>query len=487
MVRFLVLALVAFALTSCKTGQAVTVDNETLSANECGSPHVQRLITYCASPQAADLAARNADLMGAEKADGDVPYSPVPIGDSPVRGPDDAPVTVVMFTDLECPYCRELHDNLTALQKEAPSDVRIVFKHTPLSFHPFAVPAALGALAAREQGKFWEYVDRVYENQESLDEDAILAHAAELGLDLEQFRNDFGSAPHVASVEADLALASQAGVQGTPTMFVNGVRVVGLHPIEDIRALLGQQKDLVTRLVEAGVRSDDLYWRLVTVQYDPAPPSNINDAPQEEEPSTLVAHVPTGQAPVKGAPADDALVTIVTFSDFQCPYCAAAVPPIDQLVQANEKDTRLAFRHFPLGNHPQAGPAALASIVAQEAGKFWAYHDVLFANQEDLSNDALMAYGEKIGLKAADIEKAMKDAERQARVIADQKLGIELGVQGTPTFFINGIMMMGVESPEVLQAIVDEQRALAQKVAQETGLKGEELYAEVVKRNQAAQ
>ena len=485
MLRFVLFVSLVLLFASCKTSQSVTVDDALLTASDCASTHVQRLITYCASPQAADLAVKNAELMGRSKGEGDIPYSPLPIGDSPVRGPEQAAVTIVMFTDLECPYCRELHHTLTTLQQESPDDVRLVFKHTPLGFHRLAVPAALGALAAREQGKFWEYVDLVYAEQESLDEEAILAHAAALSLDLEQFRNDFGSAAHIAAVEADLALASQAGVQGTPTMFVNGVRVVGVYPVEQLRKLLDQQKELVARLADAGVRADDLYWRLVTVQYQAESPSNLDEA-EDEDPSPVVTHVPIGDAPVKGAAADDTLVTIIAFSDFQCPFCADALGPAESALTAGAADTRLAFRHFPLGNHPQAGPAAIAALVAHDAGKFWPYHDLLFAKQADLSNEALIAHGETLGLSAKSIKDAFTSEAYQARVMADQRLGIDLGVRGTPTFFINGIMAMGIESSEQFERFVDEQRELARQIQAETGLKGEALYEEVVKRNQRA-
>lgn len=477
----------AFAAVAigCSGGQAVTVNDSALAPADCASGQVQKLITFCASPQAADLALRNAELMGKPKAGaGDVPYSPLPIGDSPVLGPDDAAVTVVVFSDLECPYCRELHHTLTALREESPDDVRLVFKHTPLSFHEHAVPAALGALAAREQGKFWEYVDLVYGEERDLGGGTLLEHAATLGLDLEKFRNDFGASGHVAAVEADLDLASQAGVQGTPTMFVNGLRVSGLYPIEDLRALFANQREIVKRFADAGVPREHLYWRLVSVQYQPVAPSNINeDAAVAEASADVVVHVPVDGAPIRGASAAEALVTIVAFSDFQCPYCAQAVGVLDDVLAAHSADTRLAFRHFPLANHPQAGPAALASLVAQAKDKFWPYHDLLFANQQDLSRGELVRHGQALGLDATAIEAALDDPELQARVVADQKMGIDLGVQGTPTFFVNGIMVMGIESPAAFAAFVDAQREVARAVKQETGLSGEELYQAVVARN----
>lgn len=476
------------ALAGCKT-TAVQVDDG-LTASDCASAQAQRLITYCSSPQAADLALRNAELMGQSTTGGDVPYSPLPVGDSPTRGEAEAPVTIVMFTDLECPYCHQMHETLETVRDASPGDVRIVFKHTPLSFHPNAVPAALGALAAREQGKFWEYVDRVYANQEEMGDEALLAHADALGLDLEKFRNDFGSDTHVAKIESDLALAGQVGVQGTPTMFVNGIRVIGVYPPTEVAALVAQQKQLVERLAEAGVNQDDLYWRLVAVQYDVQQAEQLKARAQAEpeyaEPEPVVAHVPVDGAPVKGAAADEALVTIVEFSDFQCPYCSAATGPLDNVLAIAPDTTRLAFRHFPLPNHPHAAPAAAASMVAQEAGKFWEYHDRLFAAQDDLSDEALVGHAEAVGVDPAEVRAALRSAERQARIEADQQIGLASGVQGTPTIFVNGVMVLGMSSEEEFLALVKEQEELARAVSEETGLTGDALYEAVVKQNQAA-
>lgn len=480
--KMLCAALTAFALAGCATG-AVAVNDAKLTPADCGTDHVHKLITYCVAPEAADFARRNAELMGAAAATGDVPYSPLPVGDSPVRGAATAPVTIVMFTDLECPYCQSVHATLEELRAASPDQLRIVFKHTPLNFHEFAVPAALGALAAGEQGKFWEYVDLVYANQATLDEHAMLTHAATLQLDLEKFRTDFGSAEHVAAIEADLALASQVGVQGTPTMFVNGIRVVGVYPAEQLSQLFNQQQELVDRFAAAGVPRDDLYWRMVAVQYQQEPPSNI-DQPAPEQPGPTVVHIPVDGTPIRGAAADDALVTIVEFSDFQCPFCARATDALTVLLE-DASDVRLSFRHFPLDFHPMAGPAALGSLLAQDAGKFWEFHDLVFANQETLSLETLKEHLVAVGIEGSALDEAIRDTDFHVRVVTDQDLGIKTGVRGTPTFLVNGIFVVGMSSPEEFAAMVEEQRQIAAAVKAETGLSGDALYEAVVRANVA--
>lgn len=487
MTRLTLWVLLLFAFGCTGPQKAVKVEEE-LAGSDCTSPEVQRLLTFCASPRAADLALRNAELMSAaSEGTGAVSYSPLPTGDSPARGPADAPVTIVMFTDLECPFCQQMHENLNTLMAESPQDIRLVFKHMPLSFHPNAVPAALAALAAREQGKFWEYVDKVYAEEGTLSREALLDYAAAVGLDTEQFRNDFGSQPHIGAIEADLGLASQVGVRGTPTTFVNGQRVVGLQPIEDLRALVAQQKELAKRLLEAGVPQSDIYWRLVAMQYEPIDPATLETEDEEVvEPEPVVTFIPTDGAPTRGATEADALVTIVEFSDFQCPYCARANIVVDQLMEKFGGEARLVFRHFPLPMHPDALPAAMASVAAQDAGKFWEFHDLLFAGQEDLSREAVLAYAKEAGLDVAKVEKAMGDEATKSRVTADQTMGAKVGVGGTPTFFVNGIMMLGIESPAQFEAMIEEQIELARKLREETGLVGTELYRALVEHNKAA-
>ena len=126
-------------------------------------------------------------------------------------------------------------------------------------------------------------------------------------------------------------------------------------------------------------------------------------------------------------------------------------------------------------------------MVAQEAGKFWEFHDLLFAGQDDLSLEALKAHAKSLGLSPVAIEKAMENEYMQQRVASDQKLGLNIGVQGTPTFLVNGLMVMGLSSVEEFSALVEQQRQLAAAVKAETGLKGEELYKAVVERNRQAQ
>ena len=150
-------------------------------------------------------------------------------------------------------------------------------------------------------------------------------------------------------------------------------------------------------------------------------------------------------------------VTLVEFSDFQCPFCARAVPTLKALREKYPDELRVVYRHMPLDFHPHARPAAIASACADAQGQFWAYHDRLFEQQQALSPEDLMAHAEAIGLETEIFQSCLEATETAATVEADQKAAEALGATGTPAFFINGIFLSGAQPLEVFQAVIDEE------------------------------
>ncbi len=140
-------------------------------------------------------------------------------------GPADAKVTLVVFTDFQCPYCARAETSLAAVRQRHPDDVRIVYRQFPLTFHTQARLAAEAALAAGEQGKFAEYRDLLFAHQKALERPELVGYAKELGLDLRRFNEALDTRKYASTVDADLALGELALVNGTPTLFVNGLRL----------------------------------------------------------------------------------------------------------------------------------------------------------------------------------------------------------------------------------------------------------------------
>lgn len=163
-------------------------------------------------------------------------------GDAPSFGPADAPVTLVMFSDFECPFCVEARWTAGAVFQELGSRVRFVFRQMPLEIHPRARLAARASLEAHAQGKFWPFHDAVFAHPEQLDREGLVKRAGEVGLDVPRFIAAIDSATHEAEVRRDMELASAAFVTGTPTLFIAGKRFDRpgdyVAVLEEIRRLL---------------------------------------------------------------------------------------------------------------------------------------------------------------------------------------------------------------------------------------------------------
>jgi protein-disulfide isomerase len=160
----------------------------------------------------------------------------IPVANSAQLGPSDAWVTVVEFSDFQCPYCSRVQPTLAALRSRYGNDLRIVFRNFPLSFHAMALPSAVAAECARAQGRFWELHDWLFAHQSSMGnastfEAELTAAATALGLDIPAWQACRADPATTSAVNADAAGGTAAGVNGTPTFSINGVPLVGAQPL----------------------------------------------------------------------------------------------------------------------------------------------------------------------------------------------------------------------------------------------------------------
>ena len=160
----------------------------------------------------------------------------------PSRGPADAKVTVIEFSDYQCPFCKRAEPTVQALLAKYPTQVRLVYRHMPLDgLHPRARAAAIAAVCAEQQGKFWEYHDALFQNQQALSDTDLDKYAADLGLDAGKFKTCRQDPATETRVNTDAAAARQAGLTGTPAFFVNGILISGARPIEDFTRWIDQE------------------------------------------------------------------------------------------------------------------------------------------------------------------------------------------------------------------------------------------------------
>ena len=158
--------------------------------------------------------------------------------EGPARGPKDAPVTIVEFSDFECPYCGAAHDTVEQVMNTYAGKVRLVYRQFPLNFHPHAAKAAEASLCAADQGKFWEFHDVLFKNQKKLEPADLKAHASEVGMDAQKFSQCLDSGDKKKAVDADQQAGLAAGVGGTPAFFINGIFLNGAQPIDEFKKVI---------------------------------------------------------------------------------------------------------------------------------------------------------------------------------------------------------------------------------------------------------
>ena len=167
--------------------------------------------------------------------------------------------------------------------------------------------------------------------------------------------------------------------------------------------------------------------------------------------------VAAANGPAKGSPS--APIEMIEFSDFQCPFCLRADPIVQQVLKTYGDRIHFVYRHYPLPNHPNARPAAEAAACANEQGKFWPYHDRLFANPAKLSGADLKQHAAELGLNTAQFNACVDSHKFKSEVDADVRDGEQAGVNGTPAFFINGRTISGAQPYDVFKKIIDEELA----------------------------
>ena len=247
------------------------VDSEVLVEQEIGSKVVAPTTTeiaawYQANPSRVGAATLDqlqgaiAELLTEERADAarekfveglraksrvtlslEPPRLLVTDGGRPARGPATAPVTIVEFSDFQCPYCQTASPTVSKVLETYGDRIRFVYRHYPLPNHPAARPAAEASLCAAEQDQFWPYHDRLFANPTQLTNQNLKEHAAALKLDTTKFNECFDSGKHAKEVDVDLAAGNALGVSGTPAFFINGRALSGAQPFEAFKQLIDEE------------------------------------------------------------------------------------------------------------------------------------------------------------------------------------------------------------------------------------------------------
>jgi len=361
----------------------------------------------------------------------------VEAGDSPSRGPEDAKVTIIEFSDYQCPFSKRVQATMDKIMEKYPQGVRHVYKQHPLSFHKDAFLASEASLAAGVQGMFWDMHDIIFENPKKLKKDNLLEYAEEIGLDVDRFKADLEEHVFKAQVDRESQQAVTVGATGTPAFFVNGIYLSGAKPLDSFVKVI----------------DEELSGKKVPFKWG----KNVKDGKKkkqrrEEDPNKIYT-VPLGKSPYKGS--KDAPITVVVFQDFQCPFSNRSQATMKQLNETYKEKIKIVFKNFPLNFHKDAVLAAEAALAAGAQGKFWEMHDKIFANQKKLKIDNLKIYAQELNLDLTIFNKDLETHKFKKMIDEDLKTGKGLGVRGTPTFFINGKKLVGAKPLTEFQKVID--------------------------------
>ena len=336
-------------------------------------------------------------------------------------------VTLVEFSDFKCPYCAKMVGVVDQVIQSYPGKVRLIVKDFPLPSHTGSELVHEACLAAKAQGKYWEMYHLLFANQQRQKESDLLEYAKQLHLDGAKFENALKTHRYKTEIEDSEAEGTALGVTATPTFFLNGRKLTGAQTSEVLKRQVEEALGLATPAgtKEAGSAADSVL----------------------------------ANAPVRGSP--DAVVSITEFADFQCPYCASARNTLDQVLREYPHKVKLVFRNFPLDFHPDSMLAHRASLAAGEQGKFWEMHDLIYSHQRAMKRDDLFSMARSLGLDMDRFATDLQSEKVQRAISADREEGKRQGVNGTPTFYVDGQQLVGASSVAQFESMIT--RALVAK------------------------
>ncbi len=401
----------------------------------------------------------------------------------PSLGDRSSATTVLAFVDLAGEESTGILAIAHAVEKEVPS-ARVVWKTLPAKDDAAAHLVSTTAQAVFNLGghsAFFKFVDGFVKERNSKDDELIALATAASGASKEALVAERASARVVDKLARDRKVADGLKIATSPELLVNGVNIrTDVSPTE----VAGYVKDQAETTKKSGVTDMKLlYAELVTAGRERVEKDGDKKGGQEEEPpynETLVWNVPVGTSPVLGS--KDALVTIVDFADFECPYCAKVEPTFAEIRKIYGDKVRFVWKHEPLPFHPKAIPAAMLALEARaqrgDAG-FWKAHDAMLGDQEHLDKDSLLGIAEELGLDLEKVDRAIETSKYKAEVDRDLELAQAVEASGTPHLFINGRRFVGAQPFEKLKPVIDEEIVHAEALVKK-GVKKNKIYEHIL-------
>lgn len=367
-------------------------------------------------------------------------------------GAQDAPVTIIEYSDFQCPFCARFHsDTFPQIERDyiATGQVQYVYKHFPLSFNQNARPAANAAECAGAQGSFFDYSSILYSNQARWSgvndpTQQFISFAEDLGLDTSTFESCLASGEHEERIQSDFDEGSQRGVRGTPAFFVNGQLISGAQPYAVFRDA-----------IEAALAGEE-----------PALPT------PEPEPGIEVIQLSRDDVMGYALGSDDAQVIILEWSSYHCPFCGRHHTQTMPQLEENYINTGIAqLIYHDFDFQPKSKIAATAARCAAEQTDYFEYQKILYENQAEWSplgtaetRTAFINYAEELGITTEEFAECLDSDRYSDEVAAESALGRTVGVSGTPSFLIGNfqegfVPLVGAQPYSAFEQVIEAELA----------------------------
>lgn len=424
----------------------------------------------------------------------------VPANDAPFLGRATAKVTIVEFSDFQCGYCARAMDLAHIIMEDyEEGEVRFVYRNFPIARHSEAAPAARAALAANEQGRFWEYHDLLFAHQSELSSELMESFATDLGLDMSQFRSSWTGDETEAALAHDVELFRTLGFNGTPSFVINGRVIVGA-PLSDFLAVIDEEIAEVDDLLADGVPMSEVYRRRVEVnrqaaeaedgeEVDDTQPTPSDETGESEDEPPGEQPQPEGEeAQEDGADAlerltlategllnisphpDERLVLIpaeimpdraeegTVRIEIYADYSSPEYPPLGQALQRLHDDygddIQLQFQAFFEPSNETAMLVSAALSAAEEQGSLMDFHRFLIMSEQDLTRENLENLALQTNLDLELFRTALEQFEQPDEAPGHEGAH-ETDISVTPTVFVGDYRMVGSIPFEDLRVAVN--------------------------------
>jgi protein-disulfide isomerase len=358
--------------------------------------------------------------------------------DDPVKGADDALVTIVAFSEFESPFCKRAAATLDQVLAAYPNDVRVVWKDNPLPFSPRAKPAAtLARMVYAEKGvaAFWRAHDLIFASQPKLGDDDLRLVAEAVGVDWRAAKAAIEANRFAEKIDQSIELGGDVEVKGTPHFFINGRRFAGAQPIEKFTKAVDESLALAKALMAKGVPAARIYEAIVREGKEP-PALERKDVP-----------TPDSRTPARGASAGRAVIQ--QFAEFPCASCTRSAQTLEDVETEYKGRVKVAWRFLVPSTDAAAllvAQVALESFAQGGASAFWTFHErVLDAKErgQALDEPTLLRIATETSIDASKVKHALATAKHKQRILLDAELASKAGITKSPSFVVNGYYLDG--------------------------------------------